>query len=73
MERPKVRIREDLFGRWIVVSATKPDLAWSGSRWVPITKQGFPASAVQVSNLRTESAAAEYARSYGFEIEDEAA
>jgi hypothetical protein len=44
--------------------------AWSGSRFVPITEDGFPASDVQVSNLDTREQAAEYARSFGFEVID---
>ena len=43
--------------------------AWSGSRFVPITEDGFPASDVQVSNLDTREDAAEYAVSFGFEVD----
>jgi hypothetical protein len=42
--------------------------AWSGSRFVPITEDGLPASDVQVSNLDTREDAAEYAASFAFEV-----
>ena len=37
----------------IIVDAANESTAWSGSRFVPITEAGFPASDVQVSNLDT--------------------
>jgi transcriptional regulator with XRE-family HTH domain len=45
-------------------------MAWSGSRFVPITDEGFPASDVQVSNLETREDAAEYAAMFGFTVID---
>jgi len=50
------------------VNAVDERTAWSGSRFVPITDEGFPASDVQASNLDTREDAAEYAASYGFEV-----
>lgn len=64
----RVFLRRNAFDRWIIVDAANENLAWSGSRFVPITKDGFPASDVQVSNLDTREAAAEYAASFGLEI-----
>lgn len=64
----RVRLRQNAFNRWIVVRGDAPELAWSGSRFVPITDEGFPASDVQVSNLDTREDAAEYAKSFGFAV-----
>jgi hypothetical protein len=61
----RVRLRQNAFDRWIVVDVVNGTTAWRGSRFVPITKDGFPASDVQVSNLDTQEAAAEYAVSFG--------
>lgn len=59
----RVKLVPWLFGRWLIVPAQEPDgFAWSGSRWVPI------GGAVQVCNFDTESQAAGYATSMGFEI-----
>jgi hypothetical protein len=66
----RVRLRQNAFDRWIVVDAADESKAWSGSRFVPITDEGFPASDVQVSNLDTQEEAAEYARSFGFDVVD---
>jgi len=64
----RVRLRQNAFGRWIIVNAADEGTAWSGSRFVPITDDGVPASDVQVSNLDTRDSAAEYAVSFGFEV-----
>jgi hypothetical protein len=66
----RVRLRQNAFDRWIVMDATNELMAWSGSRFVPITDEGFPASDVQVSNLDTWEEAATYARMFGFEVID---
>lgn len=54
----------------IIVDAANESTAWSGSRFVPITEAGFPASDVQVSNLDTREDTAEYAASFGFDVVD---
>ena len=64
----RVRLRQNAFGRWIIVNAVDERTAWSGSRFVPITDEGFPASDVQVSNLDSRDSAAEYAVNFGFEV-----
>jgi hypothetical protein len=68
--RPTTRVvlKKNLFGRWIIILADEAGLAWSGSRWVPVTSDGLPAGAVQVSNLNTQDEAYEYARSFNFVI-----
>jgi hypothetical protein len=64
----RVRLRQNAFGGWIIVNAADEGTAWSGSRFVPITEDGFPASDVQILNLDTRDSAAEYAVSLGFEV-----
>ena len=64
----QVRLQQNAFGRWIIVNAVDERTAWSGSRFAPITEDGFPASDVQVSNLDTREDAAEYAVNFGFEV-----
>jgi hypothetical protein len=64
----RVQLRQNAFARWIVVDAADESKAWSGSRFVPISDDGFPASDVQVANLDTREDAAEYAASFGFHV-----
>jgi hypothetical protein len=64
----QVRLRQNAFDRWIIVDAANENMAWSGSRFVPMTDEGFPASDVQVSNLDTREEAAECAASFVFEV-----
>ena len=66
----RVRLRQNAFDRWIMVDVADESKAWSGSRFVPITQDGFPATDVQVSKLDTREDAAEYAASFGFEVVD---
>jgi hypothetical protein len=60
----QVFIRQNLFQRWIVVTAENIDgeLAWSGSQWVSFDGD------VQISNLDTWEEAAAYAESFGFTV-----
>ena len=48
------RLAKNAFGRWILVNADDPALAWSGSRFVPVDENGFPAGNAQVSNFDSE-------------------
>ena len=66
----RVRLRQNAFDLWIFVDAADESKAWSGSRSVPNTDEGFPRSDVQVSNLDTWEDAAEYAVSFGFAVID---
>ena len=47
----RVRLRQNAFNRWIVVDGADESKAWSGSRFVPITEDGFPAS--DVANIKS--------------------
>jgi hypothetical protein len=62
--KQRVKLARDLFDRWIIVPAHEalPDLAWSGSRWVPI---GGP---VQICNFVSRGDAETYAESAGLEV-----
>jgi hypothetical protein len=64
----RVILRQNAFGGWIIVYAVDERTAWSGSRFVPITDDGFPASDVQVTNFDSRDSATEYAVSVGFEV-----
>lgn len=66
MSTMMVRLFQMKFGRWIILHPDRNDLAWSGSRWVPIDENGFPNGDVQVSNLMTALEAVRYAQSFGF-------
>lgn len=54
-------------GRWAIANAEDPELAWSGSQWVP-QRRGLPAGPVQVSNFETKLSAFKEADRVGFEI-----
>jgi len=66
--RPAVAIVHDRFERWIIALCPDLDRAWSGSRWVPIDRNGLPASSVQVSNWTTFSEAHQRAIQEGFNV-----
>ena len=40
----RVKLREDRFRAWIIVPAENESLAWSGTPWVPINRDGVPAA-----------------------------
>jgi hypothetical protein len=39
----RVRLGQNAFDHWIVLDAADESKAWSGSRFVPITDEGFSA------------------------------
>ncbi len=59
------RLAKNAFGRWILVNADDPALAWSGSRFVPVDENGFPAGNAQVSNFDSEEDARDTASLQG--------
>jgi hypothetical protein len=66
----RVKLRENSFYLWIIVPSENEHLAWSGSRWVPITSDGLPAGELQkLKNFATVKEAVAYAESLGFEVE----
>jgi hypothetical protein len=67
--KPRCRIVETTFGRWILIHWRSTYQAWSGQRWVQIDRRGFGVT-VQVSNFSTQAEAAAYAREEGFTVVD---
>jgi hypothetical protein len=66
----RVKLRENSFHLWIIVPSENEHVAWSGSRWVPITRDGLPAGDLQkLKNFATVKEAVAYAESFGFEVE----
>lgn len=55
------------FGRWVLVNPHYPDMAWSGSRWVPHDR-GLPMANVQICNFSDDNEAKKYASENGLEI-----
>lgn len=52
-------LARSIFDRWLIVSSTDRNRAWSGSRWVNIN------GTVQTCNFETEKEANEYAKENG--------
>ena len=67
----RCRITENAFHRFILVNLEQESLAWSGSRWVPVDQNGFPAGDVQVSNFETPEEAEAEAKRNGLIVDDE--
>jgi hypothetical protein len=65
----RVKLRQNLSLLWIIVSTENDGLAWAGSRWVPIDRDGISLSEVKVAHFATAEDAVAYAQSIGFEIE----
>ena len=66
----RVKLRENIFHRWIIIPTENERLAWSGWRWVPANRDGLPAGDLQVlKNFATVKEAVSYAESVGFEVE----
>lgn len=64
-----VKVRKNLFGFYIIQSSAVKNHAWSGSRWVPIDKDGLPAGIGQVCNFAGRKEAKEHARKAGLTVE----
>jgi hypothetical protein len=71
-EMTKVILRQNRFGRWILIDASAPAqeqiFAWSGSRWVEIDRETLDPILVQISNFETRASAATYAGNVGFQV-----
>jgi len=59
----RVKLRENGFHLWIIVRSENEHLAWSGSRWVPINRDGLSAPDLQVLSFATVKEAVSYAQS----------
>jgi hypothetical protein len=60
-------IFRNTLGRWVLGNLEQPELAWSGSQWMP-HRHGLPAGKVQISNLGSREEAWLYAEDAGFVI-----
>lgn len=65
----RVRLQQNISHMWIIVPSENLRLAWSGSRWVPVDRDGISASAAKVAHFEAASDAFSYAQSVGFEVE----
>jgi hypothetical protein len=65
----RVKLRQNISHLWIIVPTENEHLAWSGSRWVPIDRDGVSLSEVKAAHFATAEDAVAYADSVGFEIE----
>ncbi len=54
------RLQPNLFGRWMILNARDPELAWSGSCWVDHV-DGVATGRAHVANFTTEDEARKYA------------
>ena len=66
----RVKLRANSLYLWIIVPSENEHLAWSGSRWIPVNRDGLPAGDLQaLKNFATVEEAVAYADSVGFEVE----
>ena len=65
----RVRIRENILHLRIIVSMEDEDLAWGGSRWVPLTADGLAAGDLKPVNFTTVEGAVSYAEGQQFKVE----
>ena len=62
------RLKQNAFGRWILVHEVHDNLAWTGATWALVDARGLPGWRVQVSNLASPEEAAEYAKQHGLSV-----
>lgn len=65
-----IKLREDIFGHWILVDAADETRAFTGERFVVVDRNGFHRD-FQICNFHSKNAAYQYARILGFEVEKE--
>lgn len=65
MERCQLRLAPS--GRWILVNAENPQLAWSGSHWVPHI-YGVALDAGQICTFGTLDGLSAYVREHGLDL-----
>lgn len=64
-----VRIRENILRLRIIVPVENENLAWGGSRWIPLKADGLPAGDLRPVSFTKQEGAASYAESQGFKVE----
>ena len=65
-----VRLKQNVFSRWIIVAAAEPTRGWSGSRFVEIDERGI-GKFTQISNFTERNTALQYAHLCGLEVLEE--
>jgi hypothetical protein len=66
--RQECRVKENAFGRWILVHPQLSGLGWTGSGWAQVDTRGFPAEDFQISNFDNATDAAAYADKMGLKV-----
>ena len=64
-----VKVRDNVLARWIISPVENKSVAWSGTRWVPINRNGLRTGETPPLKFDTPLAAVAYAASIGFEVE----
>jgi hypothetical protein len=63
----KTKIQLNELSRYVLINATQPHLAWSGSRWVDHV-DGLPMTQFQICNFETIEEAINYAHQHHLEV-----
>ena len=65
----RVKVHETPLRQWIILPGENENLAWSGSRWVPIDRHSVSVGNLKAANFASARDAIAYAESVGFEVE----
>ena len=65
----RVKLQQNIFRLWIIVSSENDRLAWGASNWVPIDRDGLPTTDLKTLTFATVTEAISYAESVGLEVE----
>lgn len=65
----RVRIRENILRVRIIVPVENENLAWGGSRWIPLNADGLAEGDVRPVSFTTHEGAVSYAEIQGFKLE----
>jgi hypothetical protein len=69
LQGQRVKLRKNFSDLWFIGPSENEHLAWSGSRWVPIDRDGISASEVNAAYFASAIDAAAYAQNAGLEVE----
>ena len=64
-----VKLLQNISHLWLIAPSENQRLAWNGTRWVPIDRDGLPLSELKPLIFATAADAASYAQDAGFEVE----
>lgn len=65
----RIKLQHNVFQLWIIVPPENERLAWTGSHWVPIDRDGVSVGDEKVMSFAAPADAVRYAESVGFEVE----